>query len=187
MARRETKTIPVWDPLVRLFHWSLLIAFGICYFTQEEEYELHLTAGYFVLGLVLTRIVWGFVGSRHARFGDFLYPPRRVFAHLRGFVHGQLERYIGHTPAGGMMTVFLLLDMLVITLSGIALDGAENRSGPLAETSVFTLQEPIRRVHETGTDIALLLIAIHVAAVLITSRMLKENLPRAMLTGRKRP
>lgn len=183
----KAKTIPVWDPFIRLFHWSLLGTFGLCYFTQEEEYETHLLAGYFVLGLVLARIIWGLIGSRHAHFRDFLYPPTRVIAYLRGFLSGQLERYIGHTPAGGMMIILLLTSMLVITLSGIALDGAENRAGLLGSTAIFTLLEPIRRVHEISTDTALLLITIHVSAVLTTSVMHKENLPRSMLNGRKRP
>lgn len=180
-------TIRVWDLFVRLLHWSLLATFGICFLTQEEEYELHLLAGYFVLGLVLARIVWGFFGSRHARFRDFLYPPASVLTYLRGFVRGQLKRYIGHTPAGGVMTILLLVCMLLITLSGITLDGAENRAGPLGSTAIFTLLEPIRRVHEVATDIALLLIGVHVSAVLVTSWMHRENLPRSMLNGRKRP
>lgn len=181
----KSATVRVWDPFIRLFHWGLVTTFGICYFTQEEYYELHLDTGYILLGLVLARILWGLVGSRHARFSDFLYSPAIVLHYLKDLAQLKPKRYLGHTPAGGAMIIALLLCMLVITSSGIALDAAENRAGPLGDTLLFTLLDQVNTVHVVSTDIAAGLIAIHLLVIIVTSMMHKQNLVRSMITGRK--
>lgn len=177
--------IKVWDPLVRLFHWGLLAAFVTAYLAQEGAYDLHLAAGYTVLGLVAVRILWGFVGTRHARFGDFVHGPAAVAGYLKALAARSAPRYLGHNPAGGAMILALLAALLVIGLSGVALDAAENRAGPLGDTQLFLHLDLIARVHAWATDLTLVLIAVHVLAVLHASRALGENLVRAMITGRK--
>jgi cytochrome b len=177
--------VKVWDPLVRLFHWSLPVAFVVAYLTQEQAYDTHLAAGYTILGLVLVRLVWGFIGTRHARFGDFVRGPRAVVGYLKALAAGRAPRYLGHNPAGGAMILALIATLLVIALSGIALDAAENRAGPLGGTQLFLYLDPIMTVHAWSSDLALVLIAVHVLAVIHASRALGENLVRAMITGRK--
>ena len=183
--RPETE-IRVWDPLVRLFHWSLVVAFAIAYFTQEREYELHRISGYIVLGLVGFRVIWGVVGPKHARFSDFLYPPSSTLRYLAGLPGGRSRRYLGHNPAGGMMVVAMLLSLAALTLSGIALDAAENRTGPLTGMRLFLYAGIIADLHEFFTDLMLLLIPLHLLGIYLSSRAHRENLVVAMVTGRKR-
>lgn len=179
--------IKVWDLFVRVFHWSLVASFLAAYLTQEQDYERHLLAGYAVMGLILARIVWGLVGGRHARFSDFVREPFAVFGYLKAALRGQAPRFIGHNPAGGYMVILLLLGLAVVTASGVALDAAENRAGPLGHTRLFLCTDAIAQVHEISTNIMLGLIALHFLGVLHASWSHAENLVWAMLTGRKRP
>ncbi len=100
--------IRVWDPVVRIGHWLLVALFAAAYATGEVESDLHVYAGYGVLGIVVVRFVWGFVGTRYARFSGFLRGPRATFAYLRSFATGRPEHHVGHNPAGGWMIVLLL-------------------------------------------------------------------------------
>ena len=179
-------TVKVWDPLVRLFHWTLVIAVSVAYFTQEQHYERHLLSGYIVLGLVLFRALWGLIGSRHARFTDFVYPPATTLSYLRDLVYRKAPRYLGHNPAGGWMIIALLSCLLCLTLSGIALDAAENRAGPLASTRLFLYTDTIMAVHEYTTWILLALVALHVLGTVLSSLLHRENLVVAMINGNKR-
>lgn len=203
------KTIPVWDPLVRLFHWSLVLAFIVAWLTGEEEGALHANAGYVILGLVLFRLVWGFVGTRHARFSDFLFSPRQTFAYLRNMAGGRPDHYTGHNPAGGWMIFMLLASLLIAVYTGLEAYGAEGH-GPLAnggpaielvataradddddadehehEDGENPEEEFWEELHEFFSNFTLLLVIVHVAGVIVASRLHGENLVKAMLTGRK--
>lgn len=115
----NTATVQVWDILVRLFHWSLVASFTIAYFSAEEESALHIYSGYTVLGLISFRLIWGLVGSRHARFSDFVRSPAAVIDYLKASRSGQAPRYLGHNPLGGWMIIALLATLFVVTLSGL--------------------------------------------------------------------
>jgi cytochrome b len=175
----------VWDPVVRLFHWGLVAAFAVSWLTQERYYSQHLGAGYAVLGLVVLRVGWGFVGTRHARFADFVARPSAILRYLAQVVRGRAPRYLGHNPAGGAMIVALLLAMLVVALSGVALDAAENRAGPLGDTRLFLYADVIARIHVVATDASLVLIALHLLGALYTGFAHRESLVWAMMTGTK--
>ena len=180
------QNIIVWDPLIRIFHWSLVTAVTICYFTQEQYYELHLLAGYSIAALVVIRIIWGFVSTGHARFSDFVRSPAIVMRHLKQLVQGKPPHYLGHNPAGGAMIIALLLAMIVLCVSGIMLDAAENRSGPLGDTKLFRYLTPIQNTHDMVTEITVVLVFIHILGVISQSVIGRENLVRAMITGKKR-
>jgi len=182
----QTDEIKVWDPLLRIFHWGLVATFVLGYLTWERHYTLHLGAGHAVLGLVVFRILWGFGGSPHARFSDFIRGPARVAAYLRAVVAGRAPRFLGHNPAGGIMILLLLATLLAITLSGVALDAAENRAGPLGDTQLFLYRGLIRKTHETATNLALVLVVLHLLGIAYTGLVHRENLVRAMVSGRKR-
>jgi cytochrome b len=132
----------VWDPLVRLFHWTLVAAFVVSYTTGEEESLVHTYSGYLILGLILTRIIWGFIGTRHARFSDFLYSPAEVAHYLRDLFSNKpdIKRYLGHSPVGGMMVLALLISLLVTVYSGLKLEALEGR-GLLAQSPVASMLE----------------------------------------------
>lgn len=125
-------TIKVWDILIRLFHWSLVICFVIAYLTAEEENSWHIYSGYAVLGLVIFRVLWGFVGTQYARFSNFLYSPGHVARYLKNLSAKNPEHYIGHNPAGGWMIIALLSSLLVVTVSGLKVYAEEEGQGPFA-------------------------------------------------------
>jgi cytochrome b len=125
------KHVKVWDLFVRLFHWSLVAGIITQLATAEDFKGVHATVGYIIVALLISRIVWGFVGSRHARFTDFIYPPADIFAYLKGLVRKRPGHYAGHNPAGGAMVCALLLVLSLTTLAGLKTLGAEGK-GPLA-------------------------------------------------------
>lgn len=122
----------IWDPLVRLFHWSLVLSFIVAYVTGEDESLTHVNAGYMVMGLVGFRIIWGFIGSKHARFTDFIASPATAIRYGRELVAGKARHYLGHNPLGGWMILALLTGLALTSYSGLALYGAEGH-GPLAQ------------------------------------------------------
>jgi len=132
MSALKTPTRPIWDPLVRIGHWTLVIAFFTAYLSGDDLFDIHKWAGYVVAAYVLIRIVWGFIGTRHARFTDFVRGPGAVFGYLRSLAGGKPKDYAGHNPAGGAMVVALLLSLLITTSSGAALYAVEDNAGPLA-------------------------------------------------------
>jgi len=135
---QRSNMIIVWDPLVRIFHWSLVIAFTIAYLTEDEMLALHVWSGYAVGGLILFRIVWGFIGSKHARFRDFLFGPLTTWKYLKDSASFKAQRYLGHNPAGALM-IFLLLAFLSATVwSGLKVHAIENNAGPLASRNHIT-------------------------------------------------
>ena len=166
-------SVKVWDPLVRIFHWSLATAFFVAFFSEEGE-GLHNNAGYVVLGLILFRLLWGFIGGRHARFGDFVTSPARAFRYMVDILRGHARRYVGHNPAGGAMVLALLVMCLVTAGSGWAMT-----------TEQFWGNEWVEGLHETAANITIALVGIHVLGVLIACWQHRENLVKAMFTGRK--
>lgn len=193
------RVVRVWDPLIRVFHWSIVAAFAVAWLSAEELDTVHEVAGYVVAGLVAFRLIWGLVGSRYARFSQFLKGPRAVMSYLGDMARGKERRYLGHNPAGAAMIVALL-----VTLSGTALTGwlmaepdrlallpdmpqivaparADDDGG--AESGA---EDVLEEVHETLANLMLLLVALHVGGVVLASFRHHENLARAMVTGDKR-
>jgi cytochrome b len=166
--------VKVWDPFIRAFHWSLVALFALAWLTEDAQ-ALHQPIGYAILALVALRIVWGFIGPRHARFSDFVRSPRATLSHLRGLLTGSAPRILGHNPVAGVM-ILALLSMLLAT-------GA---SGWLMTTASFRDAEWLEEAHEALASLTLALVGLHVLAVLVMSAMHGENLVRAMITGRKR-
>lgn len=184
----NSKQIKVWDPLVRLFHWTLVGAFGIAWLTEDEWMDLHVTAGYIIMGLLLIRLLWGFIGTRHARFADFVTSPSTALNYLKQLSSFQAKRYIGHNPAGGLMIIALLFSLILASISGLAAYGVEGY-GPLAEwlhSYGIRNDELLEEVHEFFANLTLFLVLIHIAGVVVESLMHNENLVRAMFTGSKR-
>jgi cytochrome b len=184
------KEVVVWDPLVRVFHWSLVASFVVVYLSGEGEVlGLHAWSGYLIGGLILFRLLWGMVGPRYARFADFIFTPATILAYGRNLIRGKAQRYLGHNPLGGAMVFALLLMLTLATVTGIALYGATEAAGPLAGMLHGTggwFGEVLEEVHEFFSNITLILVAFHIGGVLVSSLLHRENLVRAMITGRKR-
>jgi cytochrome b len=199
----------VWDALVRFFHWSLVVAFVIAYVSEGEPLTLHVWAGYVIGALVVLRIVWGFIGSPHARFSDFVFPAGRVISYLSDEIRFRGRRYLGHSPAGGAMVIALLFMLLATTGSGLTLFAVHEGKGPFStfiaradnsspqpsigvagsgeEASESPTVELWEEVHEVLANLTLLLVLLHVGGVALASYSHKENLIAAMLDGKKRP
>ena len=170
------RTVRVWDPFVRVFHWSQAALIAVAWLTEDGPKTLHQTAGYIIAGMLALRVVWGFVGPRHARFSDFVRGPSTVLGYLRAMVAGREPRYLGHNPAGGAMVVALLL-----TVAGTAM------TGWLQTTDAFWGSSVMEEIHETLASLILVLVAAHLAGVALASMRHDENLARSMVDGRKRP
>lgn len=184
----EQNEVRVLDPFVRIFHWSLLLTFTVAWLSGDELEVLHINAGYAVLGLMLLRIVWGFIGTHHARFRDFVYSPTEVKGFLRDTLMLRARRYLGHNPAGGSMIIVMLLSLVITTATGIACYGVEGGAGPLAMLAGASEggEDMLEEVHEFFANLMVLLAVVHVIGVIVESRLNHESLTRAMLTGRKR-
>lgn len=168
-------TVKVWDPFVRVFHWSLVLLFVIAYMTGNTIEWLHLAAGYTIAALIALRVGWGIVGSKHARFGNFVRPPAEVVAYLGNIARRRARRYLGHNPAGGAM-VLALLGLLMAT--GV--------TGYMMTTDAFWGAQWVEDVHKALANLTVALIVVHVLGVLAASIQHRENLVRSMITGRKR-
>lgn len=202
--------VKVWDPLVRIFHWSLVLAFATSYLSGDEWDDwgsVHEVSGYIILGLITFRIIWGFVGSKYARFSDFIYSPKVVTAYLKSLLTTHPKEYLGHNPAGGWMVVFLLVTILSTGITGLKLLAVEHNEGPLAQVtlqlpSLISTAEARRKpsgemeegedkddfwkeIHEFFANFTLFLVVVHILGVIVSSRLHKENLARAMVTGNK--
>lgn len=175
MSDLTARTVAVWDPLVRIFHWSLAASFAVAWLTADEWDALHEWAGYAAGALIAFRVMWGLIGPRYARFGQFLRAPRAVAAYLRATVRGEEPRYVGHNPAGGVMILGLIVVMAATALTGwgMTLD-------PVGEP------EWLEETHEVLANLLLVMVGLHVAGVLFASLRHRENLVRAMFAGRKR-
>jgi len=167
--------VKVWDIAVRLFHWSLVISYTLAWLSADEWDQFHNLLGYIVGGLIGFRIVWGLVGTTHARFSDFVYAPTTVLKYLRDSMAGRAKRYLGHNPAGGAMVVAMLLALIGVTVSGIALT-----------YDMFWADEWVEEIHEILANATLVLVALHIVGVFYASYEHKENLVKAMITGFKR-
>jgi len=186
MRTADQKQIYVWDPFVRFFHWTLVVAFTIAYFTEDDLLRLHVWAGYVVGALIVARLVWGFIGPSRARFSDFIYNPSTTIGYLRDMLLVRAKRYIGHSPGGGAMVVLLLLFLTATVVTGLVVYGGEHQAGPLAGMFSKETGEAIEGVHNVLANLTLALVLAHIAAVLLASFAHRENLVRAMITGYKR-
>ncbi|SCM66099.1 cytochrome b/b6 domain-containing protein [Donghicola eburneus] len=168
------QNIKVWDPAVRLFHWSLVIAFTANALILDDDSKLHQYVGYVVVGLVAFRVLWGFVGSRYARFNSF--PPSVAGAteQLSDMATGRTKIHVGHTPLGALMIYNLLATLAIIGASGY-----------LMTTDMFWGVEWPEEIHQLSVAWAEFSVVLHIAAVLFETRRTKVNLPRAMMTGVK--
>ena len=171
----EPGSISVWDPLVRIFHWSLAFAFFAAYLLGDDGGELHEVIGYVALGLVGFRLLWGMIGSRHARFSSFIPSTGVLLRYLKDLLARKEARYIGHNPAGAVMIVALLA---TVAATGV--------SGWMLTIDALWDAEWVEELHEALAAATLFLVGLHIAGVFFSSLRHRENLVTAMLTGRKR-
>jgi len=181
--------IKVWDPLIRIFHWTLVAAFFIAYLSGEDLLGLHVWAGYIIIGLLIFRIFWGIGGSQHARFTDFIYSLAAIRGYVKDTLRLKAPRYLGHNPAGGIMVVLLLIMLMLISASGLVVYAVNEHAGPLASQLSGidkSWEDILEGIHEVFVNFTLILVAIHLCGVLVESLIHRENLVHAMITGQKK-
>ncbi|TCO72483.1 cytochrome b/b6 domain-containing protein [Rhodovulum euryhalinum] len=187
--RVEIETVRVWDPLLRLFHWSLAIAVTGAWLLGQfgpDVMTLHFWFGYAVLGLLAFRAVWGFVGPRNARFGSFIYGPVPIAKYLGHMFHRKPSYWPGHNPLGGLF-VFIILGLIAVqAATGLFADPEDYINvGPLAEYVGTDAARTALSWHAILGWAVLAIVALHVAAIGFYNKWKGENLVRPMITGKK--
>lgn len=178
--------VKVWDPLVRIFHWSLVFFFLLAFITEDDWLSVHVQAGYAVSMLIGFRLFWGLVGTRYARFFTFVKSPATVLSHLKGMLRLNAPHYLGHNPVAAIMIIALLVSITMTAFTGMITIASEG-NGPLAGTFLASLNgEWMGEIHEFFANFTLLLVFAHLAGVVFSSFMEGENLAKAMITGRKK-
>ncbi|MDE2447286.1 MAG: cytochrome b/b6 domain-containing protein [Alphaproteobacteria bacterium] len=167
--------VRVWDPLVRIFHWSLVASFATAWFTSSGRSDFHQWVGLVAAALIAFRIIWGFAGPHYARFAQFIRSPRTTLTYLFDILKGHEARYIGHNPAGGMMVLALLTAIAGTTATGW-----------LMTTDRWYGDDTMQITHSVFAYGTVLLIVSHVSGVILASYRHKENLVKAMVTGKKK-
>ncbi len=171
------QTVRVWDPVVRLFHWSLALAFFANYFVTEAGEGWHRWLGYFAVAWICIRTVWGFVGRGAARWSDFWPTPARVKDHLRALLAGRDVHRLGHSPLGALVMLLMMSAMLALGITGYMLE----------EIDLFWGEEWLEELHEWIANGLAGLVALHLFAAAFESLRLRDNLPLSMITGRRKP
>lgn len=166
--------ILVWDAPTRVFHWALALSFTGAFITAESERfrDVHVVLGYTVLGLIAFRLIWGVLGTRYARFTSFAFGPREVVAYFKALLALRPQPFLGHNPAGSLAVYALLALGLLTGLTGYA---HYNEIGG----------EWLEDLHEGAANAMLAIVFVHIAGVILSSLLHRENLARAMVTGYK--
>src|SRR5512133_3410581 len=183
-----TRAVLVWDLPTRIFHWALVIAVVVSYVTGGEEgfwFVVHTVSGYVVALLLLFRLIWGFWGSAHSRFSDFIYSLGSVGACVRRLVRLEPPKFVGHNPLGGWMVVFLLVVLAANVITGL-LSGEERGPGGLLLPLIAAPgEEGLGGIHEVLANVIVVLAFLHILGVAADWLLTRENLLRAMITGKK--
>ena len=169
-----SQRILVWDVPTRVFHWLLVLSFTGAFLTAESERnrDIHVVLGYTLLGLIAFRLLWGFFGTRYAQFRSFLFKPGEIVAYSLSLLKGKPAHYVGHNPLGSV-SIWLLLALGISSgVSGVLL--FEDIGG-----------EALEELHEVVSNAMLAVVLIHIAGVVVSSLMHRENLARSMVTGFK--
>lgn len=178
------KIIRVWDLPIRLFHWLLvacIIGSLVSIHLFDSAVELHAYFGYCILTLLVFRVIWGFVGSKHARFTSFV-PNRQL---ILNYLQGKSPRFLGHNPIGALSVFALLFVLCVQVVTGLFVDDEIAFQGPLAKYVPSWLSSFLSEIHEGNQVIIYTLIAIHIAAIWYYKKFKGENLIKPMITGDK--
>ncbi len=172
------QSIKVWDGYIRFYHWAMVLLIGVLYFSADQgEMELHFIAGYSLLGLFLTRIIWGFVGSDTAKLTALLHSPKAVVNSFK-----KISSYTGHNPAGSYMVLLFFTLLFVQLLSGLMTTDEILTDGPLVEYVATFWIELSGEIHRFNFDLLTIAMSVHILAILIY-RIKGKNLVKAMLTG----
>lgn len=170
----SSPSVPVWDRFIRLFHWTLVSCVVIDYTVLDDGDDLHQWLGYLAAALVVARVVWGFIGTPHARFSDFFPTLTRIRRHIEGMVSGAPARHDGHNPLGALMILMLMVLVLVVCLTGW-----------MQTLDAFWGEDWLQELHGQVANLLIALASLHALAAIVMGRLERTHLIRAMFTGVK--
>lgn len=186
-VNKARKKVIVWDLPVRVFHWALVLLFAFSFYSGKtggfELMDYHMLSGYSVLTLIIFRILWGFLGGQHARFGNFIQSPVKVFKYLRSLTSGQNPKTLGHNPAGGLSVLVMLLLLLGQGVTGLFTNDDIMLEGPLTHLVSYDQSRSLTGIHETISWLLVGFVSLHLLAILFYKFIKKEVLVKAMITG----
>lgn len=168
-------SVKVWDPVVRIFHWTVVAACTLNLFILEEGKYWHRMTGYVIAAAIVVRLVWGFVGTRHARFSDFFPTPRKISDQISGIIRRKEKRYLGHNP---MASVMMLVLMVLLAATAV--------TGWMTTLDAFWGERWLEQLHGTIANSIMVLVFVHTGAAIVESLRHRENLVWSMVTGRKK-
>ncbi len=183
-----SKEYLIWDLPLRVFHWCLVITILALWYTSEQEGEmidLHMQLGYVALGLMLFRVIWGFLGTTHSRFTQFLPKPNDIASYLSANSTRSTKCYPGHNPLGSLMVVLMIVLILSQAISGLFINDDVFSSGPYYGELSNTATEWMSFIHHNAFDFILAAIALHIGAIFYYRVVKKKALVKAMVTGKK--
>jgi cytochrome b len=178
----------IWDLPLRLFHWLLVLSLCASWLTAELGFEwtqVHFYLGYWTLGLLLFRIIWGFVGPKHARFSSFLKGPSTLVSYLKGAMTGTPTQMPGHNPVGGLMVIVMILLVGVQAVTGLFASDDIAWSGPYSGAVSSSTVSKLTALHHQNFNFILAAAALHILAILFYWLVKKQNLVVPMITGLK--
>ena len=176
VADIKPSVIRLWDPLVRLFHWSLAGIFVANYWINETGEGWHKWLGYIAIVWLCVRFVWGFIGKGAARWSDFFPTYTRLKLHIGSLIKGKAYHRMGHSPLGALVMIFMMLLVFVLGISGFMME----------ELDYFWGEDWVQNLHKWSANTLLVVVFVHITAALYESYKLKENLPLSMLTGKRK-
>lgn len=191
---RQRSTERVWDPLVRLTHWTIALAVVLNGFLIEGDALAHIWIGYVSLGLLALRLLWGLVGTENARFSSFPISISGASRHVGGLIRGEHSAHQSHNPLGALMVYALWGMLLMVSVTGVMLESEpfpeyvnefSEQYESEEEKDEASSEELIEELHEASANILLLLATLHVGGVILESRLSGRNLVRAMISGRR--
>lgn len=180
----QERLVRVWDLPTRVFHWALVALLMVGWFSGGEEggaATLHRYAGEAIAGLIVFRVIWGFVGNERARFGDFIAGPRAIIEHLGDLFRDQPKRHLGHNPLGGLAVFALLALVTAMVITGL-FSGGDEMAGPFVGMGGLNMAE----VHEALVRVLQAFVVLHLIGVAIESWLSRDRLVPAMISGAKR-
>ncbi|CAH1044669.1 cytochrome b/b6 domain-containing protein [Halomonas sp. TD01] len=190
--QNDRKQLAVWDVFIRLFHWCLLAAVIISFYTTKTNgapflfpIEVHAQAGYIIIGLLVFRVLWGVSGSAYARFSTFIYGPKDTAIYAKALLKRRAPHYASHNPLGGWMVVLLLLSLSFQAASGLFLSDDIFFQGPLYGLLGRDVSSGLASLHALNSDVLLILIGMHLVGIIVHA-LQGEHLVPAMVTGIKR-
>jgi len=187
--RAKTKEVYVWDFPTRLFHWLLALMIVLLVVTGKmggNALEWHERCGYITLGLLLFRVLWGFIGNKNARFANFLRGPSAVLRYLKGLTEGRSQVHVGHNPAGGWSVMAMLLVVAAQVGTGLFANDDVMLEGPLAYFVSKDASDQLTGIHEIISNLLLAIIGLHIVAIAFYYFVKKDNLVMPMISGRRR-